>query len=304
MSDLPLPPTVLIERVGAVEDPVGQYLVIAEHQRQVLEHYLPDDWSWAGKTFVDWGAGAGRLVRLFAEHECRVIAVDIDEPSIEWINAHLPGVQGITVDGPSLPLESGSVDLVTGLSVMTHITDEWAEWLLEIRRVLRPGGLAIFTQIGRLTGPLLLGERWDEDRVGMLVLRYGEPWTHGGPDVVHSAWWIREHWGRAFDVLSVEDDPITPEPGQHQYVVMSKPDSPPPTLEALERCDDPRHLAAAGYGLERCRVELAQMRVACRRAETAFAAAESAHEGAMAEVAALRATWSWRLTRPLRGLHR
>src|SRR5688500_17306573 len=25
--------------------------------------------------------------------------------------------------------------------------------------------------------------------------------NHGGPIVFHSEWWVREHWGRAFDVI-------------------------------------------------------------------------------------------------------
>lgn len=37
----------------------------------------------------------------------------------------------------------------------------------------------------------------------MNMLREGNPWDIGGPTVFHSPWWLRAHWGRAFDVLDV-----------------------------------------------------------------------------------------------------
>src|SRR3712207_8661275 len=39
-----------------------------------------------------------------------------------------------------------------------------------------------------------------EARIGMTVLGYGHPWEAGGPMVLHSEWWIRAHWGRAFEI--------------------------------------------------------------------------------------------------------
>ena len=39
----------------------------------------------------------------------------------------------------------------------------------------------------------------------MNVVNHGRAWDDGGPTVFHSEWWIREHWGRAFDVDSVEE---------------------------------------------------------------------------------------------------
>jgi hypothetical protein len=64
----------------------------------------------------------------------------------------------------------------------------------------------------------IAGEEWDPDRVGMNVMTYGEPWDRGGPDVMHSPWWIRAHWGRAFEILRLEPG----EQGAHGLVVMRK----------------------------------------------------------------------------------
>jgi SAM-dependent methyltransferase len=44
-----------------------------------------------------------------------------------------------------LPLEDSSVDLVSAFSVFTHIESFDLAWMMEIRRVLRPGGIAWIT---------------------------------------------------------------------------------------------------------------------------------------------------------------
>ena len=46
---------------------------------------------------------------------------------------------------PHLPIEDGSTALVYGFSVFTHIDEFETAWLAEIRRILRPGGVAYLT---------------------------------------------------------------------------------------------------------------------------------------------------------------
>lgn len=51
----------------------------------------------------------------------------------------------------------------------------------------------------------IAGEPWDPDRIGMNVLRPWQSWAEGGPSVQHSEWWLRAHWGRAFEFEQVHD---------------------------------------------------------------------------------------------------
>jgi len=46
---------------------------------------------------------------------------------------------------PSLPLEDGYFDLVSAFSVFTHLDQDEMPWLLELRRILRPGGYLYLT---------------------------------------------------------------------------------------------------------------------------------------------------------------
>jgi SAM-dependent methyltransferase len=133
-------------------------------------------------------------------------------------------------------------DLVWALSVFTHLTDYWSDWLLELHRVLRPGGRLVSTFLGEGMSQSIAGERWDADRIGMNVLRAWQRWDQGGPSVQHSEWWLREHWGRAFEVESVADGPQF----GHGLIVLKKR---PVTLtreELIEpaRGGDPRELNA------------------------------------------------------------
>src|SRR5436189_225548 len=67
--------------------------------------------------------------------------------SMAWLQAHLsPALRVFSnAQGPPLPQPDGYFDLIWAISVFTHITDRWSEWLLELHRVLSPSGLLIAT---------------------------------------------------------------------------------------------------------------------------------------------------------------
>lgn len=100
-------------------------------------------------SYLDLGCASGRVLRHMA-YECPNIEAtgcDINRLHVEWCNAHLPGncrtFQNNSV--PTLPLEDNSVDIVSAFSVFTHIEALETAWLAEIRRVLKPGGIAWLT---------------------------------------------------------------------------------------------------------------------------------------------------------------
>lgn len=100
---------------------------------------------------VDIGAGPGGLAVALAEQlpDARVITVDIDIAMATLAAARVSreafeGRVHISVgDVAALPLASHSVDLVTSSFSVHHWQDAEAGFT-EVRRVLRPGGRAIF----------------------------------------------------------------------------------------------------------------------------------------------------------------
>ena len=64
----------------------------------------------------------------------------------------------------------------------------------------------IATYMGRYNGEVFTKEPWDENGTAMNVLRRDQGWEDGGPMVLMSDWWVRAHWGRAFEILA--DAPV------------------------------------------------------------------------------------------------
>ena len=97
-------------------------------------------------TYLDIGCASGRVVRHFAINSDtkRIIGCDINRRHIEWILAYLPGTIEVfqNTSIPNLPLEDSSVDLISAFSVFTHIENFDLAWMMEIKRILRPGGIA------------------------------------------------------------------------------------------------------------------------------------------------------------------
>jgi SAM-dependent methyltransferase len=202
---------------------------------------------------------------------------------------------------PPLDLEPGSFDLIWSISVFTHLTDNSLPWLLELHRLLKPGGVLIATYMGQWTSELLAGEPWDEGRVGMNVLRHNHPASDGAPLTLISDWWLREHWGRAFEVVRIE-----PNIHNQSWVLLRKRDVEL-TVDELERPgDDPREYVALRHNLQQAQREVEAVQARGRQElEGAHVAAE---QRLAAELAAQRAVYegslSWQLTRPLRAAAR
>lgn len=108
--------------------------------REVLSPYfLP------GRSVLDLGAGTGLFVRAFGAWfpEVSVVAV---EPSADMRAAS--GLAMLAGDAASVPLPDASVDVVWMSTVVHHVPDLAAAGV-ELRRVLRPGGVVVLRSLFR-----------------------------------------------------------------------------------------------------------------------------------------------------------
>jgi SAM-dependent methyltransferase len=271
--DFPYPPLEVMNRVGSLkrwDDPRKAYKALGASARSAILDSLPDGWSFEGKRVLDFGCGAGRTLRHFIpEAETGEFwGADIDAASIDWLQeAFCPPLHVLRCEeDPPLELQSSSFDLIWAISVFTHLADNSLPWLLELHRLLKPGGLLIATYIGPRHSEALAGEPWDETRIGMNVLRRDNPWDLGGPTVLMSDWWVRAHWARAFEFLQTKT--------LHQtWVLLRRRDVELSTAD-LERPEpDPREVAAVRHNFRQVRREYEE-------------------------------SLSWRVTRPLRAVQR
>jgi GT2 family glycosyltransferase/ubiquinone/menaquinone biosynthesis C-methylase UbiE len=106
----------------------------------------------AGKSILDIGSGEGYGAALLAKTASSVIGIDIDSATVAHANRTYqnPNLSFLVGSYDRIPLQDGSVDVVTSFETIEH-QDEHHEMLTEIKRVLKPGGVLIISSPNRST---------------------------------------------------------------------------------------------------------------------------------------------------------
>ncbi len=169
---------------------------------------------------LEWGCASGRVIRHFADEarDTPFWGIDVDGSHLNWAKANLsPPFKFLTCTAyPHLPFEDNSVDVVYGISVFTHMVHLIDAWLMEFRRILVPGGHAVFTIHDEHTWNYL-GQSPDhrppwvgnEDltrglAADMVVFCDGTTPSWGSTFSFFRTDWIAREWGQYFDVVSFE----------------------------------------------------------------------------------------------------
>lgn len=102
---------------------------------------------------LDFGCGWGRVLRYFLRDQepaklwgldCNPALIETCQRINKWCHFELGGVH------PPTAIAAGSFDLIYSFSVFSHFSEEMhKEWLGELHRIMRPGGLLIATTRGR-----------------------------------------------------------------------------------------------------------------------------------------------------------
>ena len=163
---------------------------------------------------MDWGVGCARVLRHFlGKTRSVLIGADIDKVNLDWCRAAIgPGATfaQLNTELATLPVDDHSIDLLYGISVVTHLTEHHQfQWLEELRRVMRSGGAVILT---------VHGEYFYYQRPRSIFLPFVEQFGFfdGIPDVAlgddlskyyrstfHSRHYIRENWKPYFEIVDI-----------------------------------------------------------------------------------------------------
>ncbi len=188
-----IPPALLRFRVGESIDSalfvsVGEGCArLIEEQLQAMEYPIRP-----GMRILDFGCGCGRVVRVLMRRapSAAFYGVDVDAEAIRWCLDHLAGGH-FQANAPNPPLSypSAYFDIICCISVFTHLDAEMQDaWLRELKRVLRPRGVLIFTVYSAVATTILDGHERN-------ILRESGSLTHHStklkgivPDWYHTTW--------------------------------------------------------------------------------------------------------------------
>jgi ubiquinone/menaquinone biosynthesis C-methylase UbiE len=96
---------------------------------------------------LDVGCGVGLMHRYIAGSVGSLEGTDISGASLEIARNANPGVHYKIYDGRTLPYSDARFDCAYAICVMHHVpVDQWLEFLKEMRRVVRPGGLIVIVE--------------------------------------------------------------------------------------------------------------------------------------------------------------
>jgi len=138
------------------------------------------------KLVLDVGCAQGALVCAFNDLGVKAYGVDISEFAINQSPQSVrPALFSVDVDSKELPFEAQQFDMVTATSVIEHLQN-YNHIICEMKRVLRPGGVAFITTPKK---------HWD---IFFRIVSGGEP-THIN---VHSkSFWLRTFQSHGFHYM-------------------------------------------------------------------------------------------------------
>ncbi|MBL8824762.1 MAG: class I SAM-dependent methyltransferase [Planctomycetia bacterium] len=100
------------------------------------------------KRVVDFGCGHGMASTSLARMGAHVIAFDLSSGYVHEAvcraKSNQVAIEGVVADGAHLPFRDGSMDAIWGVAILHHL--ELTHAAKEIKRVLAPGGQAVFCE--------------------------------------------------------------------------------------------------------------------------------------------------------------
>jgi hypothetical protein len=133
------------------------------------------------------------------------------------------------------------------------------------------------------------------------VLYHQRDWESGGPAVLMSEWWVREHWGRAFDILQID-----PQFHNYSWAVLRRRNVNLTTDDVEAPSDDPREYAAVRHNVRQLQREVVEELDFARALHEQALEAQANRYRALeeralqAQAAGYERSTSWKVTRPLR----
>ena len=108
-----------------------------------------------GVSFLDAGSGGGHFSAEAEKRGAKVTALDVSETLLNGVRRRAGGrVECVVGSVEALPFSDGAFDVVLSTEVIEHVRDPMKA-LMELGRVVRPGGVLVVTTPVKLWQPIV-----------------------------------------------------------------------------------------------------------------------------------------------------
>ena len=125
----------------------------------------------------EWGCGPARVIRHLVNMEgfekIELFGTDFNKDSINWCEQNIRNVSFLKNElEPPLPFGDATFDCVYAISIFTHLSEKMNyAWIKELFRIIKPGGILIFTTHGNIYAKQLLTADKTRYDSGLLVTK-------------------------------------------------------------------------------------------------------------------------------------
>lgn len=203
---LPIPPTRLVNLVADSKE-VAWFLRGGEMGHQSICYALEKNDLRAEdfEAILDFGCGCGRVIRCWKSLSGpRIHGTDYNSTLIEWCRRHLGHLAEFGVNEliPPLDYASESFDFAYAISVFTHLPEDMQlEWMEELARVLKPGGVLLITVHGESRMFQLSLDEQRQFQAGQLVIKDEAAAGTNACGAYHPERYVQDHLAAAFDLV-------------------------------------------------------------------------------------------------------
>jgi SAM-dependent methyltransferase len=154
-----------------------RYFLSGQERAQYILRTAVEHLSEPTLRILEWGCGTARISRhlpfLDSTRSVEVFGSDYSERLVTWCRRNVPRVTFVHNElEPPLPFDDASFDMAFSSSVFTHLSPEVQKrWLDEQLRVVRPGGIILFSVHGDAYRSRLLGDELTAYDTRGVVLR-------------------------------------------------------------------------------------------------------------------------------------
>ncbi len=219
---LPLPPAKLRVHVAGTAD-IESFLHGGEMAAQTVRELL----SAGGRplercgAILDFGCGCGRVLRQWRDLVATAVyGTDLNAELAAWCRERLPFTSvSVNSSEPPMSFADERLDAIYAFSVFTHMpADLQKRWLHEFQRILKPGGLLIFSTHGSYYASRLGKKERRHFQEGKMVVRFAPAAGSNLCGTYHPEAFVRRELAPGWEIAAFTPEGARGNPRQDAWV--------------------------------------------------------------------------------------